>query len=72
MEVSCLSYLRGASGVALGGVWSEPGAQGNFPEIKSWVLLLLTFRIFLSLYGEQVSQNANQTKMNLLPLFIYF
>ena len=58
-------------------MWSEPGAQGNFPEIKStvdksWVLLLLTFRIFLSLCGEQVSQNANQTKMNLLSLFIYF
>lgn len=72
MEVSCLSYIRGASGVALGGVWSEPGAQGTFQRLNLGFCCFLLSGFFLSLYGEQVSQNANQTTMNLLPLFIYF
>ena len=44
-----MSYARGARSSS--GVGSEPGVQGNFPEIKSmvdksWLLLLLIFRIF--------------------------
>lgn len=75
MEISCLSYIRGASRVALRyGRSQEPRElfQRLSPRwIKLGFCCSSTFRIYFKASVVNKFSNVNQTEMDLL-LFIYF